>query len=274
APANGSAAERGRQVPALSIWIIDSDEADAAAMSLWLGSDPELREEGRLEIRRFRTVNEVAELAASGTPPGPPAAVVVEAGETGNGAPAIGELSELLRSDLRITAPLLAIGESLDAGMAFAHGARASLSKPLEEQRFLGALRGLLEGRRRRVLIVDADADLRLLIKRSLERRGFRADDLDRGEEALRRLRQESYDLLLLDLGLPDVSGEDFLRALHRLPSLERLPVFVMLGQDKAPPSRARLLSIGADQFVGKHGGIGGIVDAVHDFLETPLEAE
>ncbi|MCM2323370.1 MAG: hybrid sensor histidine kinase/response regulator [Oligoflexia bacterium] len=261
-------AETGSKVTngVLPVWIVDASDADAAALALWLGSDPGLNKEFAIDVRRFRSVEDVARAVEQGAGTGrPPAAAIVEAGKNPEAVVAI---ASLFRKTLRISAPLLAIGESLDAAAAFARGATASLSKPIDETRFLRAVRELLRDRRRSVLIVDADGDMRLLIKRSLERQGFRVDDLDRGQDALRRLSQDPYDLVLVDAALPDVSAQDLLRVIHQDPALRGLPVFVMLGQDKAPPTPEELLAMGADQFVGKHEGIGGIVDAVYDFLE------
>lgn len=119
-----------------------------------------------------------------------------------------------------------------------------------------------------RILLVDGNSDLRLLVRRSLERRGAIVDDVDRGKEALRRVAQEDYNLILVDLNLPDMSGLELIKAAKRRFSLKRPAVFVMLDEGKSPPSRQQLLQIGADQFVGKLQGIGGIADAVQLFWE------
>ena len=54
-----------------------------------------------------------------------------------------------------------------------------------------------------RLLVVEDDPDIVELISHYLEGDGFRVEGLGNGNEALRRLKDESFDLLILDLGLP-----------------------------------------------------------------------
>jgi two-component system response regulator ResD len=58
-----------------------------------------------------------------------------------------------------------------------------------------------------RVLLVDDDAGIRRLIGTLLGRGGFRCDMAENGEEAIEKLRAESWDAVLLDLMLPIVNG-------------------------------------------------------------------
>jgi DNA-binding response OmpR family regulator len=64
---------------------------------------------------------------------------------------------------------------------------------------------------RRRILLVDDDSEMHLLHKSSLTHLNLVFDDAFDGEEAVRLLRQHNYDLILLDLVMPDVNGFDFL---------------------------------------------------------------
>lgn len=63
-----------------------------------------------------------------------------------------------------------------------------------------------------RILVVEDDHDLAANLKASLGRAGFVVDLADRGDEALFYGETETYDAIVLDLGLPDVSGLDVLR--------------------------------------------------------------
>jgi DNA-binding response OmpR family regulator len=70
-----------------------------------------------------------------------------------------------------------------------------------------------------RVLLVDDDAGIRRLIGTLLARDGFRCEVAENGEEAIAKLRAESWDAVLLDLMLPVVNGFevlDFLKAEQR----------------------------------------------------------
>lgn len=127
---------------------------------------------------------------------------------------------------------------------------------------------GSPDDRGRRVLIADPETDQRILIKRALIQKGFLVDDVPSGRQLIRRIEQEDYDLVLVELGLGDLSGLDALRLIRRDPRWADLPVFMMLDEAANPPSREILASCGADQFVGKYRGIGGVVDAVTSFFE------
>jgi CheY-like chemotaxis protein len=59
----------------------------------------------------------------------------------------------------------------------------------------------------RRVLVVDDDEAIRKLIAAILRRRGIAVDNVANGEEALKKLGEQSYDLMLLDLMMPRVDG-------------------------------------------------------------------
>jgi CheY-like chemotaxis protein len=58
-----------------------------------------------------------------------------------------------------------------------------------------------------RVLVVDDDEAIRKLIAAILRRRSFHVDTVANGEEALRKLAEQHYDLMLLDLMMPKVDG-------------------------------------------------------------------
>ena len=60
---------------------------------------------------------------------------------------------------------------------------------------------------KKRILLVDDDNDLRGLVLELLESRGFVVSEASDGESALTALRSAEYDLILLDITLPDISG-------------------------------------------------------------------
>src|SRR5687767_7752417 len=68
----------------------------------------------------------------------------------------------------------------------------------------------------KRVLICEDDSAIRLLLDKLLTRRGLSADCVATGPEALTRLRRERYDLILLDLLIPVMSGYEVIDVLRR----------------------------------------------------------
>lgn len=84
----------------------------------------------------------------------------------------------------------------------------------------------------RRVLVVDDDPDLRETLAHLLEREGYAVDLARDGAEAMSRLAEDrSPDAIVLDLGMPNMSGWQFRDLQKRNPLLARIPVVVMTGQ-------------------------------------------
>lgn len=67
-----------------------------------------------------------------------------------------------------------------------------------------------------RVLIVDDHPSSRLLLKRQLATSGIVADEAENGEEALRHLQQQHYDLLITDLNMPAMDGIELTRQVRK----------------------------------------------------------
>ena len=100
-----------------------------------------------------------------------------------------------------------------------------------------------------RVLLVEDDTDLASWLTQALMGRGFQVDWAEDGRIAELRIAAEDFDVILLDLGLPSLSGADLLARLksRRNDTL----VLVMTARDSLA-QRVALLRDGADDFVGK----------------------
>lgn len=102
------------------------------------------------------------------------------------------------------------------------------------------------------VLLVEDDRDLRFTLKAALEAEGYNvhaAASLADAQALLAHANPPAgIDLVLLDLGLPDGDGEDFLTGLRRS---HHMPVLVVSARDAEPP-RIRLLDAGADDYLVK----------------------
>src|SRR5690348_2198797 len=71
------------------------------------------------------------------------------------------------------------------------------------------------EPRQLRLLIVEDDGSLAAGLARALALEGYRVEHLDSGEKALTRIAEESFDLIVLDIGLPGIDGFEALRRLR-----------------------------------------------------------
>ena len=99
-----------------------------------------------------------------------------------------------------------------------------------------------------RILIVDDDSNINSMLKEALSREGFACGQAFSGTEAMLLLKMEAYDLILLDLNLPGMSGEELL---EKLREGDRIPVIVLSAKDDLD-SKVDVLSIGADDYVTK----------------------
>ncbi|MTI07279.1 phosphate regulon transcriptional regulatory protein PhoB [Roseibium denhamense] len=102
-----------------------------------------------------------------------------------------------------------------------------------------------------KVLIVEDEEPLSLLLRYNLEAEGYAVESCVRGDEAEIRLRESQPDLLLLDWMLPGLSGIELCRRLRAREDTERLPV-IMLTARGEEAERIRGLSTGADDYVVK----------------------
>jgi two-component system OmpR family response regulator len=100
-----------------------------------------------------------------------------------------------------------------------------------------------------RVLLAEDDTVLADGLCRSLRKAGYAVDWVSAGSEADAALAAQAYDLLILDLGLPRLSGIDVLK---RLRSREaRVPVLILTAADSVE-QRVAALDLGADDFMAK----------------------
>jgi len=102
-----------------------------------------------------------------------------------------------------------------------------------------------------RVLVVEDDPDIAMLLARSLARAGFAVDQISSGADVLPTLRRGQPDLLLLDLMLPGLDGLEICRALRADPSTAALPI-IMLTARAEESDRIVGLELGADDYITK----------------------
>jgi DNA-binding response OmpR family regulator len=101
------------------------------------------------------------------------------------------------------------------------------------------------------VLVVEDERKLRDLVRSYLERSGFTVLTTDSGAEAITMAMTSAPDLVILDLGLPDVPGETVARELRAASVTGSTPI-LMLTAKSAEEDRIRGLELGADDYVTK----------------------
>jgi CheY-like chemotaxis protein len=130
--------------------------------------------------------------------------------------------------------PVHFISATDDATRGLELGAVGFLTKPVSRESISTAFERLLhfaEGHQRHLLIVDDDADSRTAVRTMLRSDNVLIDEVSSAEEALEKTADTRYDCIVLDLGLPGMSGLELLEQLSNAPGGVP-PVVVYSGRD------------------------------------------
>ncbi|HET7890603.1 MAG TPA: HAMP domain-containing protein [Candidatus Sulfotelmatobacter sp.] len=141
-----------------------------------------------------------------------------------------------------IPVQMLTLDEDRRHGLA--RGAFAFVTKPSSPEELemaLSRIKDYVAPRRKRLLIVEDNPAEQLSIRELL---GY--DDIDvtvaeTGAKALEQVSKDSFDCVVLDLRLPDMTGFDILEKMRDLPQVSDLPVVVFTGKELSPEEDARL---------------------------------
>jgi len=102
-----------------------------------------------------------------------------------------------------------------------------------------------------RVLVVDDDQLNRMLLTRSLEQEGHRVGSAASGQEALEILREKPFDVVLLDIVMPELDGISVLERLKRDPVLQHVPVIMISAVDEIE-TVVRCIEMGSEDYLPK----------------------
>lgn len=114
-----------------------------------------------------------------------------------------------------------------------------------------------------RILIVDDEPQIVRFLKPALIAAGFETIIADRGSEALKKAASQAPDLILLDLGLPDIDGKEVIRQLR---TWSNVPVIVLSARDRET-EKIVALDLGADDYINKPFGIGELMARIRTAL-------
>jgi CheY-like chemotaxis protein len=117
-----------------------------------------------------------------------------------------------------------------------------------------------------RVLVVDDDASVADVLTDALEDAGYNVVVAETGRDGL--ALAPTADIMLLDLGLPDMDGVTVCRALRTVPDLARLPVMMLTARGE-PPDRVRGIQSGADDYLAKPFDVMEVLARVEALLRS-----
>lgn len=121
-----------------------------------------------------------------------------------------------------------------------------------------------------RILVVDDEIEIVRALERSLTAHGYEVFAVGSGEEALAALAQHRPDLMLLDLGLPGMSG---LEVCQHVRAQSNLPIIVLSVRD-AERDKVRALDLGADDYVPKPFGIDEVLARIRVALRHAAQVQ
>ena len=145
-------------------------------------------------------------------------------------------------STRHIPVQMLTLDEDRRHGLA--RGAFAFVTKPTSSEGLKSALDRIKEyssPRRKRLLVVEDNAAEQLSIKELLGYEDIDVTVVSTGEEALKVVGAQTFDCIVLDLRLPDMSGFEVLERFRDTPDLGDVPVVVFTGKELSPEEDARL---------------------------------
>jgi len=117
------------------------------------------------------------------------------------------------------------------------------------------------------ILVVDDEPQIQRFLRPALETAGYAVEQAMSGADALRLVAGRMPDAVLLDLGLPDIDGQEVLR---RLRQLSQVPVVVISARDK-PDEKVQALDAGADDYVEKPFDLGELLARVRTAMRHGL---
>ena len=112
-----------------------------------------------------------------------------------------------------------------------------------------------------RVLLIEDDLTMAQTVELMLKSEGMVVDSTDLGEDGIDIAKLYDYDIVVLDLGLPDMDGLEVLRRLRN--ARVTTPVLILSGED-APESKVRGLGDGADDYLTKPFDKSELIARIH----------
>jgi CheY-like chemotaxis protein/HPt (histidine-containing phosphotransfer) domain-containing protein len=114
-----------------------------------------------------------------------------------------------------------------------------------------------------RILLAEDNAVNQKLVLHLLKRMGYRADVAANGLEAIEALRRQSYDVVLMDVQMPEMDGLEATRAIYREWPQEQRPRIIAMTANVMKEDREIYLAAGMDDYVGKPIRVEELVSAL-----------
>ena len=127
-----------------------------------------------------------------------------------------------------------------------------------------------MHGKGMRILVVDDEPQIQKLLKVSLGAHGYEIEEALTGEDGIRRAALIKPDLLIVDLGLPDMDGKAVVQAIR---SWSSTPIIVLTARDQER-EKIEALDVGADDYVTKPFSVGELMARMRVSLRRAASPE
>lgn len=121
---------------------------------------------------------------------------------------------------------------------------------------------------KKKILVVDDDPDIQVLLKKRLESQGFVCECAPNIEVALQKLHDEEPNLVILDLGFQGTDGTAFLKSAKQwVPERSHVPSVIVLSGHHEQDIVDYVLDLGANAFIKKPFDPDSLISVVNDYL-------
>jgi len=120
---------------------------------------------------------------------------------------------------------------------------------------------------RKTILYVEDDPNNRMLVRRILMADGFTVLEAQDAAGALKALRENRPDLVLMDINLPEVDGLTLTAQIRQMPEIARIPI-IALTANVMRGDRERTLEAGCDGYIQKPIDVDALPDQIRQFLQ------
>jgi len=120
-----------------------------------------------------------------------------------------------------------------------------------------------------RILVVDDEPQIRRFLRTSLDAHNYEVIEAVNGQEAIKRASTEKPEVIVLDLGLPDLDG---LEVIKRIREWSAVPIIVLTARNREP-DKIEALDQGADDYLTKPFGMGELMARIRTALRHRVQA-
>jgi two-component system alkaline phosphatase synthesis response regulator PhoP len=120
-----------------------------------------------------------------------------------------------------------------------------------------------------KILVVDDEKGIVSTLKMSLESDNYKVVETYTGDGAIRKVRSEAPDLILLDIMLPDMTGYEICNKLRKDPLTRSIPIIMLTGMGET--GRIAGLELGADDYVTKPFDLNELKAKIRNVLQNSI---